>query len=91
MGPIVPGGKLVRLMETYPNLYCDMSASSGCRALSRDLEFTKAFLTEFQDRILYARDYIDNVHQELIESLGLSDEIKAKIYAGNAQKLIGQN
>lgn len=90
-GPVVPGGKLVRLMETYPNLYCDMSANSGFGALNRDHEFTKAFLTEFLDRILYARDYIDNIHQELIESLGLSEEIKAKIYSGNAQKLIGQN
>lgn len=90
-GPVVAGGKLVELMEKYPNLYCDMSASSGCRALSRDLDFTKAFLTEYQDRVLYARDYIDNSHQELIESLDLSDEIKEKIYSGNALRLIGQN
>jgi len=90
-GPVVEGGKLVQLMEKYPNLYCDMSASSGSRALSRDLEFTKKFLTDYQDRVLYARDYIDNVHQELIESLGLSEEIKEKIYSGNALRLIGQH
>ena len=90
-GPIVEGGKLVQLMEKYPNLYCDMSASSGCRALSRDLEFTKKFLTDYQDRVLYARDYIDNAHQELIESLGLAEEIKEKIYSGNALRLIEQN
>ncbi|MBQ9805766.1 MAG: amidohydrolase family protein [Clostridia bacterium] len=90
-GPVVAGGKLVELMEKYPNLYCDMSAISGCRALSRDLDFTKAFLTEYQDRVLYARDYVDNSHQELIESLGLSEEIKEKIYSGNALRLIGQN
>jgi len=89
-GPIVPGGKLVRLMEECPNLYCDMSAFSGFNALNRDHEFTKKFLTNYQDRVLYARDYIDNVHQELLESLGLDETVKEKIYSGNAKKLIGQ-
>ena len=75
-------------MREYPNLFCDISAGSGNRALSRDRDFTKAFLLEFQDRILYARDYFDNVHQELLNSLGLPEEVLAKIYAGNAERLI---
>lgn len=86
--PVRPGGELVRLMREYPNLFCDISAGSGNRALSRDRAFTKAFLLEFQDRILYARDYFDNVHQELLNSLGLPEEVLAKIYAGNAERLI---
>ena len=87
-GEIVPGGKLVKLMRECPNLSCDMSAGSGHRALSRDLSFTREFMLEFQDRILYARDYFDNVHQELMESLDLPDEVKRKIYAENALKLV---
>ncbi len=87
-GPIVGEGKLVKMMRAYPNLYCDMSAGSGCNALSRDKEFTKAFLLEFQDRVLYARDYFDNIHQEMLNSLELPSEILAKIYYQNALKLV---
>ena len=89
-GPVVPGGKLITLMEKYPNLYCDISAGSGHRALDRDRDFAKAFLKEYQDRVLFARDCIDNTHMELIESLGLDSEIKNKIYSKNAQKLISK-
>lgn len=86
--PVKGEGEIVRLLRKYPNLYCDISAGSGCKALQRDLDFTRRFLTEFQDRIVYARDYFDNQHQELLNSLGLPEEILSKIYAGNAEKLI---
>lgn len=84
-------GEIVKLLRKYPNLYCDISAGSGCTALKRDLDFTRRFLTEFQDRVLYARDYFDNRHQELLNSLGLPDEILSKIYAGNAERLAGNS
>lgn len=86
-GPIVPGGKLVEMLRQYPNLYCDTSAS-GIIALTRDPEFAKDFLLEFQDRILYGRDYFDNKHQEFLNGLRLPAEVLAKIYSGNAQKLV---
>jgi predicted TIM-barrel fold metal-dependent hydrolase len=79
------------MLDTYPNLYCDISAGSGCNALSRDLEFTKKFLVNYQDRILYGRDYYDNVHQELLDSLGLPKEVLDKIYGLNALKLVPLN
>lgn len=87
-GPVVPGGKVVEMLEKYPNLYCDMSAGSGCNALSRDVEFTKAFLVKFQDRIMYGRDYFDNIHQELLDTLGLPQSVMDKIYYGNALSLV---
>ena len=43
---------------------------------------------EFQDRILYGRDYFDNKHQEFLNSLGLPQEVLEKIYAGNALRLV---
>lgn len=89
-GSVVPGGEVIRLLETYPNLYCDISAGSGRGALSRDPAFAVQFLTTYQDRILYARDMMDNGHQELLNSLGLSREVLDKIYYKNAQKLIGE-
>ncbi|OQA88833.1 MAG: Amidohydrolase [Lentisphaerae bacterium ADurb.Bin242] len=85
--PVLPGGRTVELLEKYPNLYCDISAGSGCRALKRDPDFARKFLTEYQDRVLYARDYFDNQHQEFLNSLGLPESVLRKIYALNAEKL----
>lgn len=87
-GKVQPGGKVVEYLRKYPNLYCDISAGSGRSALARDTEFTKDFLLEFQDRVLYARDYFDNEHQELLNSLALPADVLAKIYSGNALKLV---
>ena len=85
---VKPDGRIPILLRKYPNLYCDISANSGYRALSRDPEFTMQFLAEFQDRVLYARDYFDNRHQEFLNSLGLPLEILEKIYFRNAEKLL---
>lgn len=87
-GKVAPGGKVVELLRRYPNLYGDMSAGSGCNALTRDPEFAKQFLLEFQNRLLYARDYFDNGHQEFLNSLGLPAPVLEKIYSGNALKLV---
>ena len=87
-GKVLPGGKLIEMLRKYSNLYCDLSAGSGCNALKRDPEFAKSFLLEFQDRVLYARDYFDNIHQEFLNSLDLPCDVLDKIYSGNALKLI---
>ena len=87
-GPILPGGRIIELLDRYPNLYCDMSAGSGRRALSRDLAFSKKFLTDYHDRVLYGRDYFDNQHQELLESLELDAPVLEDIYCNNALRLI---
>lgn len=87
-GKVEGEGKLVKMLKKYPNLYCDISAGSGRKALSRDLDFSKYFLTEFQDRILYSRDYFDNEHQELLNGLKLPKAVCDKIYFKNAEKLI---
>ena len=87
-GPVVPGGRIEQLLEQYSNLYCDISAGSGCRALSRDPEYTVRLITRFPDRFVYARDYFDNIHQELIESLQLPQDVKELIYHGNAERLV---
>lgn len=59
-GKVLPGGKLIEMLHTYPNLYCDLSTGSGLNALKRDSEFAKKIILEFQDRLLYGRDYFDN-------------------------------
>lgn len=87
-GEVVPGGKIIDMLGKYPNLYCDISAGSGCNAFKRDTGFAKKFLMEFQDRVLYARDDFHNNHQELLNSLELPDEVLEKIYSENALKLV---
>ncbi|MBP5640465.1 MAG: amidohydrolase family protein [Victivallales bacterium] len=86
--PVVPGGRLIELLRKYPNLYCDFSAGSGCRALKRDPSFALEFLDEFQDRILYARDYFDTQHRDFLNSLDLPLALQEKIYHGNAERLL---
>lgn len=88
-GPVIPGGEIERMLDTYPNFYCDMSAGSGCNALSRDKEFTRKFLIKYADRVCYGRDFFDNIHQELIASLNLPQDVLDKIYYQNAVKLLG--
>lgn len=87
-GAIKPGGKIIQMLRDYPNLYCDLSAGSARIALSRDLRFAKEFLIEFKDRCLYARDYFDSKHQELLNSLGLPQDVLDLIYSGNALRLV---
>ncbi len=85
---MLPGGKISQMLEQYPNLYCDISAGSGCNALSRAPAFSRDFLIRWQDRILFGRDYFDNRHQELLESLDLPGAVLEKIYSGNALRLV---
>ncbi len=80
--------KIVEMLRNYSNLYCDISAGSGHNALNRNHDFTRTFLVEFQDRILYGRDDFDTQHQELLNSLGLPEAVLSKIYSGNALKLV---
>ena len=81
-------GKVLDLLDKYKNLYCDMSAGSGRTALSKDLKFTKSFLTDYCDRVVYGRDCFDNSHQQLLNSLGLDKEVLDNIYYKNALKLV---
>ena len=87
-GPVVPGGRIEKMLEKYPNLYCDISAGSGRMALSRDMEYTYRLMTRFPDRFVYARDHFDNGHQELIEQLGLPTDVKEMVYHENAERLV---
>jgi len=86
--PLIPGGRIEKLMEKYPNLYCDISAGSGHNALSRDREYSRKFIETFQDRILYGRDLYTNIHQTLLESLSLPAAVLEKVYSGNARRIL---
>jgi len=55
-GKIKRGGITDKLLADYPNLYGDLSANSGNNALSRDPEFTPAFLERHQDKLIFGSD-----------------------------------
>jgi len=55
-GPVAAPGRVVELMRRHPNLHGDLSANSGCNAVSRDEAFGCEFLEEFQDRLHFGTD-----------------------------------
>lgn len=87
-GPVIGEGTAVRMLRQYPNLHADLSAFSALNALSRDSGFARDFLVEFQDRLLFARDCFDGRLRAYLESLDLPLDVLAKIYAGNALRLV---
>jgi predicted TIM-barrel fold metal-dependent hydrolase len=54
--PVKAEGAVPKLMRKYQNLCGDLSAGSGCNALTRDPEYAVTFLEEFQDRLLFGLD-----------------------------------
>jgi predicted TIM-barrel fold metal-dependent hydrolase len=87
-GPVTPGGRLLDLMRKYPNLNGDLSAGSAMTALNRDLDVTRSFFIEFQDRLVFARDDFGRAQLDLLEKLDLDEAIVDKIFHGNAERLI---
>lgn len=82
------GGRIYRLFETYQNLYADLSAGSGRFALERDPEHAVKFLTHFQDRLLFARDYYGQDLHRFLSGLDIAEEVTEKIYWRNAESLV---
>jgi predicted TIM-barrel fold metal-dependent hydrolase len=92
-GKVHPGGALDRLLDAYPNLWCDLSAGSGAGAFSRDLEFGRGFLLRHADRLMFGTDYLkpgQPVPQfELLAQIDLPADVRARIERGNAARLLG--
>ena len=87
--PVIPGGHIERLLDKYPNLYCDCSAGSAIIALKRDREYTKKLILRHPDRFIFARDCLNNEHSEFFDSLELPSEIYEMFYHKNIERLIG--
>jgi len=94
-GPVTPG-RLVELMRRYPNLCGDLSAGSGCNAVSRDEAFGAGFLEEFQDRLYFGTDICHpDTQTPLVDYLlrlraegKITEGCFAKIARGNAVHLL---
>lgn len=98
-GPVEPNGRVIELMEQYPNLYGDMSAGSGLNAMSRDIKFTEWFWNKFQDKLLFAEDFCRVSDAEpmtlsilvdgMLQRGSISQQVYDKICWDNAAKLLG--
>ncbi len=90
--PTAPGGALDRLMAKYPNLYGDLSEPGGEKAITRDLKFGREFLIRRAAQLVFGTDFLMPAQQiaqfELFESLNLPDDVKYKIYRGNAIRIL---
>lgn len=87
-GPIVPGGRLLRLFAEYPNLWADLSAESGRTALARDPVHAVEFITRHADRLLFGRDFYGGKLPALLQTLPLAADVVEKIYWQNAERLV---
>ena len=87
-GGVLPGGRLSEIMRKYPNLYADLSAGSGLKALQRDRDFGRNFLLEFQDKLLFGRDYFDTRLMDFLRDLELPVGAFDKIAYQNAERLL---
>jgi predicted TIM-barrel fold metal-dependent hydrolase len=82
------------LLGKHKNLYADISAGSGANAVGRDKEYSRAFLARHADRALFGTDggpwsfgKKSPPQFELIESLKLPPDVKAKLCRENAELL----
>lgn len=87
-----------RQLQQYPNLYADLSGHVVPQVLERDRAFARAFCIRNQDKLLFGTDegwwsFKDEPtkykHYTFFESLDLPDDVRYKIYRGNAEKLFG--
>lgn len=90
--PVQPGGAIDVLMDKHPNLYGDLSASSGVAAISRDMKFGREFIIRRADRLVFGTDFHlpgQTVKQfELYERLNLPSDVANKVFRQNARRLL---
>jgi predicted TIM-barrel fold metal-dependent hydrolase len=55
-GRVRPGGLTDRLLSDYGNFFGDLSAGSGHNALTRDPDFTPAFLDRQKEKLIFGSD-----------------------------------
>ncbi len=96
--PMKGEGVVAKYLRDYKNLWIDLSAASGYYAMTRDIEYTKKFMNEFSDRIMFGTDicYAEKPRTILIDLIEqfrkdgvLSEEKYQAITHKNAERLLG--
>ena len=76
-------------METYPNMYADLSATSGFIAITRDREYGRRFIIDQADKLLFGRDSYDSRLLDHLKTLELPADVWDTISHRNALRLLG--
>ncbi|HMV49471.1 MAG TPA: amidohydrolase family protein [Blastocatellia bacterium] len=97
-GKLTPGGLTDRWLADYANFYGDLSAGSGLNALLRDEDFTRAFFTRHQNKLMYGSDCQDadtKVKEcsgiktlEVVRRLSASRKVERKLLYENARRVL---
>ena len=99
-GPVREGGAVPRLLRQYPNMWAEISATSGYNAMTRDPAFGLEFMDEFQDKLMFGTDSctrsdVNRIYppvalmRDLREHKKLSEEALEKIAWKNCVGLLG--
>jgi predicted TIM-barrel fold metal-dependent hydrolase len=97
-GKVTPGGLTDKYLADYPNMFGDLSAGSGQKSLTRDLEHAAAFLLRHQDKLCFGSDCHDATGdgakcigagtRDVIRKLVPDAAVLEKIFAKNARRTI---
>ncbi len=97
-GKVTSGGLSDKWLADYPNLFGDLSAGSGLRALTRDEDFARGFLARHQNKLLYGSDCqdVDTQIKECcgsrmlaaIERLAPNEKAVRKMLYDNAKRVL---
>jgi predicted TIM-barrel fold metal-dependent hydrolase len=92
-------GSCDRQLQENPNLYADTSGHVVINVLNRDRKYAREFIIRNADKLLFGTDegwwsFKDRnkqmkLHYTFFEELNLPDDVRYKIYRGNAEKLFG--
>jgi predicted TIM-barrel fold metal-dependent hydrolase len=92
-------GTCDRQLRQHPNLYADMSGRVVINELNRDRKYAREFIIRNADKLLFGTDEgwwsfgsrknQMNQHYTFFEELDLPNEVRYKLYRGNAEKLFG--
>lgn len=92
----VTEGSCGRLLETYPNLYADISCSVGRSPIGKDKAMAREFFIKHADKLLFGtdsgwwslgKDKKPAGEFALIDELKLPKDVEDKICRGNAERL----
>lgn len=90
--PVASGGAIDALMDKYPNIYGDLSASTGAAAIRRDMKFGREFVIRRADRLVFGTDFHFPGQQipqfDLYRELDLPLDVARKIFRDNARRLL---
>ncbi|MCK5844698.1 MAG: amidohydrolase family protein [Victivallales bacterium] len=94
--PISEEGTVPKLMRKHKHLYGDLSARSGCNALTRDENYAVKFLNEFQDKLMFGTDIsapstptpLVDFLLKLKESGRISETVFKKVAKKNAFRIL---